>query len=150
MREIKMHPVRPGALHDPDEKHELHIVGSNMTNVVRLTDDELVALRAALAVYRPEVHNGHYGAGCSWHPDGEFHGACAGCAEARAAQNADYGAPGMPPGAPERAREIAETMPTVGQWPGAAQNPAYGAAQCTHPNHPNFPDRCLFPNAPSA
>jgi hypothetical protein len=29
-----------------------------------------------------------------------------------------YSAPGMPDGAPERAREIAETMPTIGQWPG--------------------------------
>lgn len=30
-----------------------------------------------------------------------------------------YVAPGMPAGAPERDREIAETMPTVGQWPGS-------------------------------
>lgn len=29
-----------------------------------------------------------------------------------------YAAPGLPDGAPERAREIAETMPTVGQWSG--------------------------------
>lgn len=37
---------------------------------------------------------------------------------------APYAAPGMPPGAPERAREVAETMPTVGQWPAAsAPNP---------------------------
>lgn len=32
-----------------------------------------------------------------------------------------YSAPGMPPGAPERAHRIAETMPTVGQWPGGAE-----------------------------
>jgi len=50
-REIKVQPVRPGALHNPHEKHELHIIGSNIANVVRLTDQELAALRTALAAY---------------------------------------------------------------------------------------------------
>lgn len=100
MREIKMQPVREGALHNPDEKHELHIVGSNMTNVIRLTNEELATLREQMAAYRPEVHNGRYGAG-DYHCDacgGSFPdqdarrahrpgGACSG-----RPRNADYGA----------------------------------------------------------
>ena len=35
-----------------------------------------------------------------------------------------YGAPGMPDGASERAREAAERLPTVGQWP---ETPGDGA-----------------------
>jgi hypothetical protein len=45
----------------------------------------------------------------------------AGLAQLAGQQRTDtrpYVAPGTPAGAPERAREIAETMPTVGQWPG--------------------------------
>lgn len=62
MREIKMQPVPDGDLRSPSDKHELHITRGSMTNVVSLTDDELAALRAELAAYRSEVHNGHYGA----------------------------------------------------------------------------------------
>lgn len=87
MREIKMQPVPDGDLRSPSDKHELHITRGSMTNVVSLTDDELAALRRALAAYRPEVHNGHYGvpAECA-DPD-------CGIPEHHPTQNPDYGAP---------------------------------------------------------
>lgn len=47
-----MMPVREGTMHGLDEKHELHIVGSNITNVIHLTDAELAALRATVSTYR--------------------------------------------------------------------------------------------------
>lgn len=62
MRQIKVQAVSAHSLHNPNEKHELHIVGSNMTNVVCLTDNELASLRAQLAAYQPDAQNAHYGA----------------------------------------------------------------------------------------
>jgi hypothetical protein len=68
MRQIHMQPIREGSLHNLGEKHELYIVGSNMTNVIRLTDDELAALRSALTNYPlAGAHSADYGAAC---PDG--------------------------------------------------------------------------------
>lgn len=55
------------------------------------------------------------------------------------AQKSHYGAPGMPDGALERAQRIAETMPTVGQWPGEQHN-----ADClAHGEHPHNGMKCL-------
>jgi hypothetical protein len=90
--------------------------------------------------------------------DGQWHDGCRHCQERRihggtGVSQQDmpvtrpYSAPGMPLGAAERAREIAETMPTVGQWPGPDHSP--GAAgvlpdiTCTTPGH------CDGDNAPN-
>jgi hypothetical protein len=63
----------------------------------------------------------------------------------------DSGAPGMPDGAPERAREIAETMPTVGQWPGEHHSRDSVALQstvtmCRNGSHEHFPGDPMLPS----
>ena len=67
---------------------------------------------------------------------------CRTCSESKPG-TAPYAAPGMPAGAPERAREIAETMPTVGQWPGPDTNNAPYPSECEKPLCP-----CGQPDCP--
>lgn len=58
MRKIRMQAVREGALHNPGERHELHIEASNVSTVIRFTDAELAELATVLADYRtpPQAH----------------------------------------------------------------------------------------------